>query len=156
MSEYFFDSSALAKHYHVEVGTAEVDRILQLPDTHHFIARLALVEIRSVFAGKVRTRIISENDFRLLRRRFLADVTARRLQVVRLTNATYRAAGRLIEHHATHQSLRTLDALHLAGALDLRNQGRCEYFVCADRNLCTVAGREGFSVINPELPLSAV
>ena len=55
MPGYFFDSSALAKHYHVEVGTAEVDRILQLPDTRHFIARLALVEIRSVFAGKVRT-----------------------------------------------------------------------------------------------------
>ena len=46
----FFDSSALAKHYHVEVGTVEVDRILQLPDARHFIARLALVEIRSVFA----------------------------------------------------------------------------------------------------------
>src|SRR5467141_847704 len=41
MPGYFFDSSALAKHYHVEVGTAEVDRILQLPDTRHFIARIA-------------------------------------------------------------------------------------------------------------------
>ena len=48
MPGYFFDSSALAQHYHVEVGTAEVDRILQLPDARHFIARLALVEIRSV------------------------------------------------------------------------------------------------------------
>ena len=68
MPGYFFDSSALAKHYHVEIGTAEVDYILQLPDVRHFIARLALVEIRSVFAGKVRTGVISEDDFRLLRR----------------------------------------------------------------------------------------
>ena len=152
MPGYFFDSSALAKHYHVEVGTAEVDRILQLPGARHFIARLALVEIRSVFAGKVRTGVITEDDFRLLLRRFLADVTTRRLQVVRLTNASYRAAERLIEQHATHRSLRTLDALHLAVALDLRTRGLCEYFVCADRNLCGVARAEGFSVINPEQP----
>jgi len=152
MPGYFFDSSALAKHYHVEIGTAEVDYILQLPDVRHFIARLALVEIRSVFAGKVRTGVISEDDFRLLRRRFHADVTARRLQVVRLTNASYQAAGKLIEQHATHRSLRTLDALHLAVALTLHPRGLCEHFVCADRNLCGIAETEGFSVINPEQP----
>ena len=82
MAGYFFDSSALAKHYHAEVGTAEVDRILQLPEARHFIARLALVEIRSVFAGKVRTGVISEDAFRLLLRRFLADVTTRQILVL--------------------------------------------------------------------------
>ena len=56
MPGYFFDSSALAKHYHVEV--------------------------RSVSAGKVRTGVITEDAFRLLRRRFLADVTTRQIFVL--------------------------------------------------------------------------
>ncbi len=54
MADYFFDSSALGKYYHVEVGTAEVDRLLKEPGARPFISRLNLVEVQSVFAGKVR------------------------------------------------------------------------------------------------------
>jgi predicted DNA-binding antitoxin AbrB/MazE fold protein len=40
------------------------------------------VEVRSVFAGKVRTGLITEDAFRLLRRRFLADVATRQILVL--------------------------------------------------------------------------
>lgn len=43
MPGYFFESSALAKHYHVEVGTAEVDRILQLTDARSIWIRRVTV-----------------------------------------------------------------------------------------------------------------
>jgi predicted nucleic acid-binding protein len=152
MADYFFDSSALGKHYHVEVGTAEVDRLLKEPGARPFISRLSLVELQSVFAGKVRTGVITEADFQLLRRRFLTDVTRRRLHVVRMTGFHYQEAERLIRKHGTSRSLRTLDALQLSVALDLRSRGMLDHFVCADKNLCAVAGLEGLSVINPEQP----
>jgi len=151
MAGYFLDSSALGKNCHAEVGTAEVERLLKEPVSRHFISRLTAVEIQSVFAGKVRTGVITETNFQSLRGRFLADVTKHRLHVARMTGL-YQEAERLIKRHAMSRSLRTLDALLLSVALDLRRRGMLHHFVCADRNLCTVAELEGLEVINPEQP----
>lgn len=152
MPGYFLDSSALGKRYHVELGTPEVERVLHLHGARHFISRLSVVEVQSVFARKVRTGVIDTHDFELLRRRFLTDIAARLFQVVRMTSDHFMEAERLIRRHGTHRSLRTLDALQLAIALNLRDRGVLDHFVCADKSLCAVAGAEGFFVINPEQP----
>ena len=70
MAAYFFDSSALAKLYHPEVGTPKVDRIVQATDSEIGISRLTAVELPSVFAIKVRTRFISKEDAEFLIRQF--------------------------------------------------------------------------------------
>ncbi|MDA2923345.1 type II toxin-antitoxin system VapC family toxin [Acidobacteria bacterium AH-259-L09] len=80
MADYFVDTSALGKHYHEEVGTARVDQLLGEPQSRHFVSRLSVIEVGSVFAGKVRNAVISQADFDLLRRRFLTDVTQRQVQ----------------------------------------------------------------------------
>lgn len=135
MPDYFFDTSALGKNYHNEVGTPKVEQLLKELGARHFISRLSVIEIQSVFAGKVRAGVISEADFRTLRLRFLTDIAKRRLDVVRLTGFHYQEAERLIRKHAMSHSLRTLDALQLSVALDLRDRGLSNHFVCADRNL---------------------
>jgi PIN domain-containing protein len=152
MANYFLDTSALGKNYHIEIGTAEIERLLKEPNARHFISRLTLIEIQSVFAGKVRMGVITESDFQLLRRRFLTDVTKGQLQVIRMTGFHYQEAERLLKKHATSRGLRTLDALQLSVALDLRRRGTLDHFVCADRNFCIVAALEGLSLINPEQP----
>jgi hypothetical protein len=81
MPHYFFDTSALVKNYHAEVGTADVQRILGEAGSEFLISRLATVEMLSGFAGKVRTGALSSTDFSRLRRRFLADVGKRLLRV---------------------------------------------------------------------------
>lgn len=91
-------------------------------------------------------------DFQLVRRRFLTDVTRRELRVVRMTGLHYQEAERLIRDHARERSLRTLDALQLAVALDVRRRTGLDHFVCADRGLCAVARAVGLSVINPDEP----
>ena len=96
MPNYFFDTSALSKNYHNEIGTLRVEQLLGKPSTRHFISRLSVIEIQSVFAGKVRTGVISESDFGTLRRRFLTDVSKRGLDVVRLSGFHYQEAERLI------------------------------------------------------------
>jgi hypothetical protein len=45
--------------------------------------------------------------------------------------------------------LRSLDALHLAVALDIREREGLDFFVCADKDLCTVAEAEQLRVLNP-------
>src|SRR5690348_4807528 len=152
MPDNFFDTSALGKHYHQELGSARVDQLLADPGSRHFISRLTLVEIQSVFAKKVRTGFLSLADFQLLRRRFLTDVARLRLQVVRVTGAHFQSAEQLIRRLAPAQNLRTLDALQLAVALDLQARGVVSQFICADQGLCAIALGEGLSIVNPEVP----
>jgi predicted nucleic acid-binding protein len=63
MTTYFFDSSALVKRYHQEIGTAVVNGMLDDSDSRCFIARLAVIEVQSAFACRVRERAISVVDF---------------------------------------------------------------------------------------------
>ena len=152
MADYHFDSSAAGKLYRTEVGTRRVEALFNEPQSRNFISRLTLVEVQSVFAGKVRTGEMTEAEFDLLRRRFLTDVSQRRFTVVSVSGLHYQEAERLIRIHGPTRSLRTLDALQLAIALDLRAQGRLDYLVCADQRFLAVATAEGLSVINPEQP----
>src|SRR5262245_46551465 len=116
----FLDTSALAKHYHPEAGSAEIDRLWD--DSGHglFVSRLTVLEIVSVFAGKVRAGAISAADLDALLRRFTADLTkTKRLIGVRLLVAHYQEAERLLRQHGPVRRLRTLDAVQLAVAIDL-------------------------------------
>ena len=152
MPDYLFDSSALAKNYHAELGTPEVERILREPGSRFFISRLTVIEMQSVFAGKVRTGTIAAPEFQSLRRRFLTDVSRRRLLIVRMTGLHYQVAERLIRIHGATLRLRTLDATQLSVALELHERGLLDHFVCADRGFIPAAIAEGLSVINPEAP----
>ncbi len=84
MAGFFWDTSALVKHYHPEVGTPEVDNLLQTPGSQHAISRLAVTETFSAFAGKVRAGLITLVEFDQLCRRFLADTRGKLFLVARL------------------------------------------------------------------------
>lgn len=43
MADRFFDTSAVAKHYRNEFGTATVDAFLAEPGSRHFISSLCIV-----------------------------------------------------------------------------------------------------------------
>src|SRR5262245_31229639 len=145
MPANFFDTSALGKHYHAELGTPKVDALLTEAGSRHFISGLSVVEILSVFAGKVRSGTITAAQFETLRKRFFSDVTNRVVRVVRMTGFHYQEAQRLVRKHGPTSRLRTLDALQLAVALDLRTRGVMDRFVCADKVLLAVASSEGLS-----------
>ncbi len=150
MPAYLFDSSAIAKRYCAEPGTNQVDALLAEAANLCLISRLTVVEIHSVFAIKVRRGEISDSGFSLLRKRFLADGKQRIFRVAAMTAAIYPAAVQLLRTHALGESLRTLDALQLAVALDLKQRGRLDYFVTADKSLASVATKAGLAVLNPE------
>jgi predicted nucleic acid-binding protein len=151
MAHYFFDTSALVKHYHAELGSAEVSRILDDVHSVYSIARLTMAEMISVFAKKVRTGEIRDRDFDSLRLRFFSDVAHGLVVPVRVLNGHFEAAGELIAKHGKSRQLHTLDALQLAVALSIRRPTPIDHFVSADQRLLDVVALEGLSGVNPEV-----
>jgi hypothetical protein len=76
---YFFDSSALAKRYHPEIGSTQVMSIFREPNCRIIISLLTVVEMRSMFAGKVRMGVLTPVQANELAEHFKADVAAQRL-----------------------------------------------------------------------------
>lgn len=146
----FLDSSAVAKFYHPESGSAVVEQMVLDPAAGILISRLSVVEIQSVFAGKVRCGAISAGDAADLRRRFFEDVANGMFGIVALSSEHFDEAGQLIEPYGASHGLRTLDSLQLAVALSLYRAGAVEDFVVADKILSKVAAIEGARVTDPE------
>ena len=59
---FFFDTSALAKRFQEEPGSATVDAIFDERNNRIFTSRLGLIELTSVAAIKVRTGAMSAED----------------------------------------------------------------------------------------------
>ena len=152
MAHYFFDTSAVGKRYHAEIGTARVNAILTEPNSTCVISRLSVVELHSVLAKKVRTGQLARDEFEKATRQFRSDVAAKRLRVARLLTTHFTSAERLIRRIGPQRNLRTLDALQLAVVLSLQVTGQPISFVCADLALCAIASSEGLTVVNPEIP----
>jgi predicted nucleic acid-binding protein len=153
LPNYFLDTSALAKRYHKESGSEYMDRILEQSGSRSLISHLSIVELESVLAIKTRTGEIDEQAMQIARRRFRADIARRRLIVAPPVNERhFHSARRLLIQYGVAEGLRTLDALQLAIALDLRQLGQVEVLVAADQRLCRVASMAGCSAVNPEKP----
>ena len=119
MAQYFFDTSAIVKYYHAEVGTAAVAAILQEPERKIRISSLGFLEIQSAFAMKVSSGILNRDAAGLQRARLMLDIAAGAIEVYNITGDHFASAERLIGRHSFSRRLRTLDALQLAVALDL-------------------------------------
>jgi predicted nucleic acid-binding protein len=152
LARYFFDSSALAKRYHPELGTPKVLSIFAEPGREIRISKLSFIEIQSVFAMKVRSGVIGRDDAGVQRARLIAEIAAGEIEVCAVTANLFDDAAKLIGRHSFSHRLRTLDALQLAVALDLSKQGLLDQFVVSDRALAEVAIIEGLIVISPEVP----
>ena len=149
MPGYFIDTSALAKLYHAEAGSPQMEMLVQAPDNRLIISQLTVIELQSVFAAKVRMRVIDQASLNQLRGLFFADLAAGRFKVVLVSGRYFRSADRLIRTHAVSRALRTLDALQLAVAVELHRRGAGTALVASDKNLCEVAAAEGIQVVNP-------
>lgn len=149
MPNYFFDTSALAKHFHREVGSQVVDELLTRDNARHLISRLTCVELVSASAGKVREQRLTESDFTLFMGQFKAELNQKKYQVIRLLNRHFHLAQQLIKKHGLKHRLRALDAIQLAVALDILNTEELDLFVCADDALIKVAALEGLVAKNP-------
>ena len=152
MAEHFYDTSAAVKHYRAELGTAKVDGLLADTASRHYLTTLSVVEAHSAFARLVRMGQITTLEFHRLRGRLLTDIASGLWQIIQVTPADMQQARQFLVRHAITRSLRTMDALQLAVVLSLNATSPLDDCVCADANLCLIAGSEGLTVVNPEVP----
>ena len=107
MAIYFWDASALIKHYRRESGTEYVDRLLAEVGAEHFISRLGRVEILSTLTRLARTEEITQEDFQAsYADAYEQGLLGRHLGIIAMTEAVYQTAERLFLDHGRHRRLR--------------------------------------------------
>lgn len=147
-SSFFLDTSALIKLYHQEPGTEEIEEIFGQAENTLVISELAIVELYSTLARKVRSGQITPRAQEEALRNFEEDCT-RRFVIALLGGAVLQKAKELLRKYGNTKALRALDSLQLSSCL-LARTGEDLTFVCADGRLLDIAKSEGLQVLNPE------
>ena len=143
---YFLDTSALVKIYHIETGSDSVIEIYGSEDII-IISDLGKIEFLSAIFKKYREKDIDEETVNAVIDRFEYDLK-NKYKLLKFSSLVLDEAWSLIKKHAKDFSLRTLDSLQLAFF-----KTYCEddnIFVCADTRLVKIVELEGYEVLVPK------
>jgi len=149
MAVLFFDTSALVKYYHPEMGSDRVTQLIDSGENRIVISRFALVELHSALAKKARSGVLTNAECRVMMRRFRGDLRRKKYGIIRLLISHFRTAIQIIQQQGLKNNIRTLDSLQLASAVHSANPHRPIQFVSSDDALCQMAQIEGLLVLNP-------
>lgn len=111
---FYFDTSALLPYYRQEKASDSVQALLDAQTRPILISHLTEVEVMSALARWVRMKELTEPEANRIESAFYDDVSHGRFTLCPVEPGYYRRAAHWIGTRKT--SLRTLDALHLAGA----------------------------------------
>ncbi len=142
MTALYADTSALVKLYVDELGSDAMLALVRDADT---VASSVLVwpELLATLARRRREGLLDDAEHTALRAAFVRDHDA--LVTVRLDARVLEIVARLVTNHP----LRSADAIHLASALFLAEEGLPVRFVCADRTLLGAARAERLAAVDP-------
>lgn len=143
---YFLDTSALVKIYHIETGSDSVIKVYGSEDII-IISDLGKIEFLSAIFKKYREKDIDEETVNAVIDRFEDDLK-NKYKLLKFSSLVLDEAWSLIKKHAKDFSLRTLDSLQLAFF-----KTYCEddnIFVCADTRLVKIVELEGYEVLVPK------
>jgi predicted nucleic acid-binding protein len=139
----YLDASALAKLYVPEPESDRLDSFLR-GRRDLLISELAITEVLSAVARRRREGILSSSHASEIRDAILADADSGSFIRVDLNPVTHRAAERLLLH-VESVALRTLDALHVALAL----QASATHVITYDARMRAASLHAGLKVIDP-------
>lgn len=146
---YFLDTSALAKRYLTESGSTRIRRLLQGKADVFYQTFIAPIEFASALYRRLRAGELTGGEVTILLRSYVAHSHQDYL-LVPYSDALMTRAATLV----ARQALRTLDAVQLASALELRDRLPLEElplcFMAADDRLLNAAREEQLQAINPE------
>jgi predicted nucleic acid-binding protein len=146
LSTFFFDTSALAKRYLSEIGSAWARNVLH-PAAGHVVmlSDVTTVELPSLLARRVREGTLAPANASALGSGFLLHVEKEYLMLP--LDAQVLKQGRAL---VAKYPLRALDAIQLASAqVATVIAGEPIAFVTSDRNLVAAAIAEGFVTDDP-------
>lgn len=143
MPLFYVDTSALVKRYHIEPGSEQVDRLFTDPMAVLVTANVAITELTSALDRKCQEGALTSDGLMQILAVAARDVLAE-FWLLELDRSHIRQSQQLILRH----HLRTLDALHLAVLLSIKDLH--PVLVSSDLRLLQAAGQEGFDLLNPE------
>lgn len=152
MASYFFDSSALVKHYVTEIGSSWVTQLL-LPSFGHriYISSITAVEVVAALTRRERGEQLSHSDYQISLRQFRSDLKST-YETVDLTDQLIAKAMGIAQLYA----LRGYDAVQLAAAITINSERQAAHLptltlISADNELNLAAQKENLLVENPNL-----
>ena len=150
MASYYFDTSALAKRYVVEVGSSWVQAVVAHQSGQTiYTSVLTQPELVSALQRRVREGDLAVDEALALAEQMVSHMT-QSYALIAITALVIAQACTALQNHP----LRAYDALHLACAQAVREglEGQelsGPIFVASDDTLLTAAAAEGFAVDNP-------
>jgi hypothetical protein len=132
----FLDSSGLAKRYIRERGSEKVEEVLA-GASEVAVSLIAPPEIISALCRLRREKAISAAQYGLAKKSLFADI-----EDMSICTITVPVVGKTIDLLEKHP-LRTLDALHLACAIEWM----ADLFVSSDRRQTSAALKSGLRVV---------
>lgn len=137
----YVDSSVLVKHY-VE-NEKSSSHASQLIHSHKvYVSSIAQIEVLSALSRKHQLGEVSQEESTTLKKSFLSD--CKKMGIVELREEVISEAQDLV----FRVSIKTLDSIHLASAIILKQIIETSYpFVTSDKKLAVAAEKEGFEVI---------
>ncbi len=136
----YIDTSALAKRYLAEKGSDAFDAFLITQVDDCVISPLVATELESLVQRLLRQRLIAKPYAAQVRQDFADDLRAALWAMRPFPSAALTLASDLLRTLAA--PLATLDALHLASAVELD----CSAIATGDRQLAKAAGERGLAV----------
>lgn len=130
-----FDSSAFAKRYITENGSERVDQIC-LETDELILCIITIPEIISALNKRKREQVIDSESYSIAKIQLLEDVGD--ATILNLSPRIMSLTIALLEKN----TVRTLDALHVACALDCK----ADLFVSADKRQISAASSEGLNI----------
>ena len=128
----FFDSSAFAKRYVEETGSAAVDDLCAKA-TELAICVICIPEIISALNRRLRERLLAHQQYLAAKQFLSADV--RDIVVINLVPAVISSSTLLLESNP----IRAMDALHVTSALEWG----ADLFASSDRRQLVAAKKAG-------------
>ncbi len=140
-SSPYVDTSALAKYYIAEAGSTDFESYLRTT-LSAWICQLTLVEFRCLLARRRRAGTLKPTQESAAMALFVRHVALSLWQIQPIEDPDYADAAKLIDRMPSIP-LRTLDAIHLAGAL----KSGANELATADRILAEAAIASGLKPV---------
>ncbi|MBE0552009.1 MAG: type II toxin-antitoxin system VapC family toxin [Ignavibacterium sp.] len=131
----FFDSSAFAKRFIEESGSDEIEKIC-FDSESIAVSSICFPEIISALNRRLRESSISKKDYLLIKERLIEEFE--HIEIINVVPEVIAKSITLLEKN----SLRTLDAIHVASAL----MWKPDLFVSADKRQVVSAKKTGLKV----------
>jgi len=144
----FFDTSALVKLFHREIGTDFVIQIVNDTQNKVWISELIIIEFFNAMYRLYRELHINDEGLSNLIYEF--DRECNRFIIVSLNETVIKEARELLINFGKNIPLRSLDALQLASYNLVYENGKDWTFVTSDDRLIQILQSISMKVINPQ------